>query len=207
MNVVQSVDHAALAAVYAVVGAAVLALLLDLARPGLRTALLGVAALGPVVGTVAALVAGTERRATFCTAAGVLPGGVEVGRSCSFVVDPASVALTVVFCALALAVLGFSAGIVRQGVVPAGEYTFLLLCSLVGAVVLASARDLLTLIVAIETLTLPVYVLVGPRKGSTASAEGALTFFVVSVVSTALTLMGAGLLYGLTGAVHLDRLA
>ncbi len=207
MNVVQSVDHAALAAVYAVVGAAVLTLLLDLARPGLRTALLGAAALGPAGGIVAALASGAERRATFCTGAGVLPGGVDVGASCSFAVDQASTALTVVFCALALAVLGFSAGIVRQGVVPAGEYTFLLLCSLAGGVVLASARDLLTLIVAIETLTLPVYVLVGLRKGSTASAEGALTFFVVSVVSTALTLLGAGLLYGLTGAVHLDRLA
>jgi NADH-quinone oxidoreductase subunit N len=39
------------------------------------------------------------------------------------------------------------------------------------------------------------------------SAEAATTFFVVSVVSTSVTLLGAGLLYALTGAVHLDRLA
>src|SRR2546422_600346 len=52
----------------------------------------------------------------------------------------------------------------------------------------------------------PVYVLVGMRRAPR-SAEAALTFFVISVVSTAVTLLGAGLLYALTGAVHLDRLA
>ena len=57
------------------------------------------------------------------------------------------------------------------------------------------AGDLITLIVALETLTLPLYVLVGLRRRSLASAEAAVTFFVVSVVSTAVTLLGAALLY------------
>jgi NADH-quinone oxidoreductase subunit N len=216
---VQSIDHAALAPAYAVAAAAVLVLLVDLARPGLRTGLLGLAALGPVAAIVAALAVGTEHRGTFCTAGGVLPGGVRVGPSCSFVVDAASVALVVAFCLLTLAVLGFAAPLVRGGEAPPGETAFLLLCSLTGAVVLASAGDLLTLVVALETLTLPVYVLVGLRRSSArsaasassvsavSSAEAAVTFFVVSVVSTALTLLGIGLLYGLTGAVHVDRVA
>ena len=215
MSVVQSIDQAALAPVYALAAAAVLVLLADLAiGPGRRwsaPALLALGALGPVVALVAALLVGSGRRATFCTAAGVLPGDVRVGPSCSFVVDGASLAVTVLGCALALVVLALSVPVVRAAVVPAGEYVFLLLCSLLGLVVLGSARDLLTLLVAVETLTLPVYLLVGlVRKGgagSRASAEAAVTFFVTSVVATALTLLGIALLYGVTGAVHLDRVA
>lgn len=204
----QLIDHAALAPAYAVVAGAVLVLLLDLARPGLRGALLGAAALGPAVaGVLAVVVARQEPRGTFCTRGGSLPGDVDVGASCSLVYDRASAAAIVVFCALALVVLGLSAGAVRSRDVPAGEYVFLLLCSLFGGVVLATARDLLTLVVALETLTLPVYALVGLRRRSIRSAEAATTFFVVSVVSTSVTLLGAGLLYALTGAVHLDRLA
>ncbi|GAA0229211.1 NADH-quinone oxidoreductase subunit N [Cryptosporangium japonicum] len=205
---VQSVDHAALAPVYAVVAAAVLALLVDLVlAPGRpRSVLLVVGALGPVAAIVAAVVVGTGHRGTFCTPGGELPGGVTVGPSCSFVVDGASVGVTVLGSALALVVLGLSVPVVRDAVVPPGEYVFLLLCSLTGLVVLASARDLLTLLVAVETLTLPVYVLVGLVRRP-ASAEAAVTFFVTSVVATTFTLLGIGLLYGVVGAVHLDRVA
>ncbi len=76
-----------------------------------------------------------------------------------------------------------------------------------GGVVLGSARDLITLVIGLETLTLPLYVLVGLRRRSLRSAEAAATFFVVCVVSTAVTLLGAALLYAVTGALHLDRLA
>nr|BFE76715.1 hypothetical protein GCM10020092_100160 [Actinoplanes digitatis] len=81
-----------------------------------------------------------------------------------------------------------------------------------GGVVVAYAGDLITLIVGLETLTLPLYVLVGLRRfaprerGTTAGASAAVTFFLVSVVSTALALLGAALLYASTGALHLAEL-
>ena len=71
-----------------------------------------------------------------------------------------------------------------------------------GGVVLGYARDLITLLIALETLTLPLYALVALRRRRVASAEGAVVFFVVSVVSTAVTLLGAALLYAVTGALH-----
>jgi NADH-quinone oxidoreductase subunit N len=61
--------------------------------------------------------------------------------------------------------------------------------------------------VALETLTLPLYVLVGLRRRSLASAEAAITFFVVSVVSTTVALLGAALLYAATGSVHFAPLS
>jgi NADH-quinone oxidoreductase subunit N len=74
-------------------------------------------------------------------------------------------------------------------------------------VVLGGARDLITLIVALETLTLPLYLLVGLRRGAREGGAAAVTFFVVSVVSTAVALLGAALVFTATGGVHFSDIA
>jgi NADH-quinone oxidoreductase subunit N len=121
--------------------------------------------------------------------------------------DSTAAVAGVVFATATVAVVLLSAPAFRVRDVPAGEYCFLLACSMTGGVVLGAARDLITIIVALETLTLPLYVLVGLRRRALASAEAAVTFFIVSVVSTTVTLLGASLLYALTGAVHLPALS
>ncbi|GAA4200930.1 NADH-quinone oxidoreductase subunit N [Actinocatenispora rupis] len=213
---VQAIDQVALLPAYLAAVTAVAAFVTDLVVPGRRGPVLSVAALGTVATAVAAGIVGAgPRRGTFCTAGGVLPGGVHVGTSCSYVADHTGALVAVAFCAVALAVLGLSVPALRARVAPSGEYTFLVLASLTGGVVLGYSRDLITLVIALETLTLPLYVLVGLRRRTRAddvrgprdAAAGSVTFFAVSVVSTAVTLLGAALLYGLTGAVHLDRLA
>ncbi|HEX6074531.1 MAG TPA: proton-conducting transporter membrane subunit [Micromonosporaceae bacterium] len=206
---IQSVDHVALLPVYLAAGTAVLVFLLDLVfAPGVavrRPVLLGVAALGVLgTGVAAVMVAAGPVRTTFC-----VPGDAD---ACSYVADQPGAVVAVLFCVLTLGVLALSVptlapGAPTGGPVPSGEYVFLLLCSLTGGVVLGYSRDLITLLVAVETLTLPLYVLVGLRRGVLASVSGAVNFFLVSVVSTSVTLMGAALLYALTGAVHLNRLA
>ncbi|MDQ1654659.1 MAG: NADH-quinone oxidoreductase subunit, partial [Cryptosporangiaceae bacterium] len=127
------IDHVALLPVYAVAASAVLVLVADLMFPGRRSALLVLGALGPLAGGVLGFVPGVRR--TFCVAATVLPGGVRVPSSCSFATDRGTAILVAVFCLITLVVLGVSGPAVRSGSVPAGEYTFLLLCSLTGAVV------------------------------------------------------------------------
>ncbi|MCI4062815.1 NADH-quinone oxidoreductase subunit N [Micromonospora sp. R77] len=195
MSLVQSVDNVALLPAYLAAATAVLVLLADLlvARAAVTVA---VAALGSAATALgAALVgAGGERR-TFC-----------VDADCSWVYGGRAALVAVVFALLTLGVLAISGPLLRAGRTPVGEYCFLLACSLTGGVVLGAAGDLITLVVALETLTLPLYVLVGLRRGSLASAEAAVTFFVVSVVATTLTLLGAALLYAVTGGLHLGRL-
>jgi NADH-quinone oxidoreductase subunit N len=66
---------------------------------------------------------------------------------------------------------------------------------------MASARDLVTLVVAIELLALPSIALVGLRQGDRRAIASSWTFFLTSVVSTAVTLMGIALLYGSTGTL------
>ncbi|MEH1126544.1 NADH-quinone oxidoreductase subunit N [Micromonospora sp. CPCC 206061] len=189
----QSVDHVALLPVYLAAGTAVLALLADL-FVGRRGVVFAAATLGAAATAVGAVLVGRGGdRATFCA-----------GDACSFLSTDRSALVAVLFALLTLGVLGISAA-TRD--VPPGEYAFLLACSMTGGVVLGSAGDLITLIVALETLTLPLYVLVGLRRRTVASAEGAVTFFVVSVVATAVTLLGAALLYAVAGRVHFTALA
>ncbi|BCB81311.1 NADH-quinone oxidoreductase subunit N [Phytohabitans flavus] len=199
----QSVDHVALLPAYLAAGTAVLVLLTDLivAR---RAAVLAMAALGALATAAGAIAVGVgDDRQTFC-----------VPDACSFVANDRSALIAALFALLTLGVIGLSAAAVAGGSagatardVPPGEYAFLLACSMTGGVVLGSAGDLITLIVALETLTLPLYVLVGLRRRTVESAEGAVTFFVVSVVATAVTLLGAALLYAVSGRVHLATLA
>ncbi|TDC42798.1 proton-conducting transporter membrane subunit [Micromonospora sp. KC213] len=195
MSLVQSVDNVALLPAYLAAGTAVLVLLADLllARAGATVAVAAAGAIATVAGAAAVGAVGTRR--TFC-----------VGGDCSWVFDARAALVAAVFGLLTLGVLGLSGPLLGTGPTPVGEYCFLLACSMTGGVVLGAAGDLITLIVALETLTLPLYVLVGLRRGSLASAEAAVTFFVVSVVATTLTLLGAALLYAVTGALHLDRL-
>ena len=160
----------------------------------------GAAALGSLATLASAIVVGSARGpfTAFC----ISPS------ACSMVTDDAAAVVAGLFALLTLGVLALSTPALRSGDVPVGEYCFLLACSMTGGVVLGSARDLISLIVALETLTLPLYVLVGLRRSrSTAGAEAAVTFFVVSVVSTTVALLGAALLYAATGAAHFDRIA
>jgi NADH-quinone oxidoreductase subunit N len=190
----QAIDHVALLPVYLAAGTVLLALLVDLVVAR-RPVTVTVTALG--VGSVAVaawLVGAGDDRQTFC-----MDGG------CSYVADQAAALVAVLFALLTLGVLGLSAAVLRT--VPAGEYCFLLAASMTGGVALGYSRDLITLIVALETLTLPLYALVAFRRRSADSAQGAVTFFVVSVISVAVTLLGAALLYSATGAVQLAALA
>jgi NADH-quinone oxidoreductase subunit N len=186
------IDHVALLPAYAAAGTAVLVLVLDLLLPGRRAVVLAGAAVGAAATAALAFwlaLAGDGARHAFC------------GSACSFAVDARAATLMGVFALLTLGVVGLSVA-TRA---PVGEYCFLLACSMTGGVVLAGAADLITLIVALETLTLPLYVLVGLRR-SLVSADAAVTFLVVSVVSTAVSLLGAGLLYAATGAVHFGQM-
>jgi len=186
------IDHVALLPGYAAATTAVLVLVLDLLFPGRRGVVLAGAAVGAAATAALAFglaLSGDEARFAFC------------GSACSFTVDGRAAALMGVFALVTLGVLGLSA----TTRAPMGEHCFLLACSMTGGVVLAGAADLITLIVALETLTLPLYVLVGLRR-TLVSADAAVTFLVVSVVATAVSLLGAGLLYASTGAVHFGQM-
>ncbi|WP_051704035.1 NADH-quinone oxidoreductase subunit N [Glycomyces sp. NRRL B-16210] len=177
----QTIDHVALLPLYLAAGAAVLGLFGG--RFAKAATMIGLAASG----AAAVWVGVGADRATFA-----------VGEWHSYVADDAAMGAAALFVALAVLVAALSG---RQ----TGEYWFLLAVSAAGGVALAGSRDLITLVVAVETLTLPLYVLV--TKPGRAGAEAGVTFLIASVTSSATALMGAALLYAAGGTVHLGGLA
>ena len=89
----------------------------------------------------------------------------------------------------------------------AGEYHLLVLASLLGMLVLASARDLILLFVAFELMSIPLYVLAGFFKRRDEAVEASLKFFLVGSVSSAVMAYGLSFVYGATGTTDLAKVA
>ncbi|MFO7653943.1 MAG: NADH-quinone oxidoreductase subunit N [Candidatus Krumholzibacteriia bacterium] len=79
------------------------------------------------------------------------------------------------------------------------EFYPLLLFAILGMMVLASASDLMTLYLGLETMSLAVYVLVGGRKGSLRSSEAGMKYLLLGGFASAILLMGIALMYGYAG--------
>lgn len=88
-----------------------------------------------------------------------------------------------------------------------GEYYYLLLSSLLGALIVSSSRDLLTIFIGIELASTPMFLLSGWKKGDRKSNEGAIKFFLLGVLSASLILYGFSLLYGLTGKIVFSEIS
>src|SRR3954453_24018718 len=88
-----------------------------------------------------------------------------------------------------------------------GAFYFLLLCSLFGMIVMGSSRDLISIFVALETLSLPAYMLAGWRKRDMKSNEAALKSYLLRVLASAVTLYGMSLIFGFTGSTLLTDTA
>jgi NADH-quinone oxidoreductase subunit N len=86
----------------------------------------------------------------------------------------------------------------------AGETIVLVLFATVGAMALVSAREYLTLFVAFELLSLPLYVLAAVEKERGASPEGAIKIFLFGSVSSAILLLGIALLVAASGTTFWD---
>ncbi len=119
----------------------------------------------------------------------------------SYVVDSFALVMKGLFVVSGYVVLLLSVGYVEEYRHYQGEYYFLLLSSILGAVVMASARDLLTLFIGLELVSGPVFLLAGWRKADLRSNEAALKFFLIGVLSTAIMLYGMSMVYGLTGEI------
>ncbi len=101
--------------------------------------------------------------------------------------------------------LGISVPTLDRERLPRGEYYALLLFALAGMMLMATATDLLVIFLALEVLSLAVYVLTGIRRQSAAGTEAAFKYFLLGAFSSAFFLYGIALVYGLTGSTRLDK--
>lgn len=84
-----------------------------------------------------------------------------------------------------------------------GEYHAFFLLSLSGAMLLASAGDLIWIFLALELASLPTYVMVAVSRGSRRAQEAAVKYFFLGAMAAAMVLYGFALLYGSTGTLTL----
>ncbi|MFF5977895.1 NADH-quinone oxidoreductase subunit N [Streptomyces olindensis] len=201
-SLVQSVDWLAIAPPTITAVVALVVLVADLFVAEHRKALLGwTSVAGLAAATLMLLPLLDGDRSTFC-----LTGDTAV---CSYTADRFTLVIQflVLGGALLAALLSVTALKDARKALPEGEYWFLLLSSAAGAALLPASRDLATLIVALEVVSLPAFALVGLKYGDRRSSEAALKFFLSSVTATAVSLMGISFLYASTGTLYLTRMA
>jgi NADH-quinone oxidoreductase subunit N len=180
-----AVDWHALAPELVLTGAACLVLIADLFLPReIKWLAMPLSAAG-LIGTLAAVVS--------------LIGDDRSTLNGSYQIDGFALLFKGLFCVLGLIVLAISFDYFRAGRYYQGEYYFLMMCSLLGGVLMASARDLITIFIAIELISVPAFIMAGLRKFDARSNEAALKFFLFGVLSSAVMLFGMSLIYGVSG--------
>ena len=101
----------------------------------------------------------------------------------------------------------FAPSYLRIRRLPLGEFNAVLIFSLLGMCVLASASDLITLFLGLELMVMPSYVLAGFHKTDRYSNEGGLKYFLLGSFASAILLFGISWTFGLTGSTHLNAIA
>lgn len=87
-----------------------------------------------------------------------------------------------------------------------GEYFSMILFSLLGVLLTASANDWIVLFFAVELVSIPTYVLVGLSRDDARSSEAAIKYFFLGALSAALLVLGLVFLYGSSGTTVIQRM-
>ena len=120
-----------------------------------------------------------------------------------YVVDNYALILKALFLLTAYVVILMSQNELEEGGYYQGEFYVLLLCSVLGMVMMASARDLVSIFVALELLSIPAYMMAAWRKRDVKSNEAGVKYYLLGVFASAVLLYGMSLLFGATGSTLL----
>jgi NADH-quinone oxidoreductase subunit N len=121
------------------------------------------------------------------------------------VADNFGLFVTWILIVVGLLSLALSAPTIDREHLPRGEYYALMLFALAGMMLMATASDLLVIFLALEILSLAVYVLTGIRRESATGTEAAFKYFLLGSFSSAFFLYGIAFTFGMTGSTRLDR--
>ncbi len=153
------------------------------------------------------LLAGIIVNVAYTPTEGVLLGG-------RFAMDPVAWWFKILFMLSALIAVLLSideldgrAHVRARGMGFRGEYYCIMLVSIVGMMLLVSARDLATLFVSLEVATLPLFVLAAWRRDDPKSGEAGVKYVILGALASAFIVYGFGILYGLAGSTDLDKVA
>lgn len=173
-------------------GTLLVVLLVDLVIPRrARWTLAGIAAVGLLATLIPILTLAVE-------------GPIRSMFAGSFVVDDFALVMKGLFVVAGYVVLLISFNTIEEGAYHRGEFYFLLLASILGMFLVASARDLIVLIIAFELFSAPGYMLAAWNKRNRKSNEAGMKYFVLGALSTAILLYGLTLIYGSVGSTNFE---
>ena len=124
----------------------------------------------------------------------------------AYVVDNFALIIKALFLLTAYIVVLLSTNYIAEGDYWEGEYYQLILAAVLGMMVMASARDLISIFIALELLSIPAYMLAAWRKRDPRSNEAGLKYYLMGVFASAVLLYGMSLLYGATGSTLLSEI-
>lgn len=123
------------------------------------------------------------------------------------VVDQYAIFFDFIFLVIAAVMILVSYNYIGKYVKADGEFYSLLLLSVTGMMLMASTGELITIYIALELTSIPLYVMAGMIRTSERSAEAAVKYVLLGAMSSAILLYGFALLYGLTGTTDLKGIA
>jgi len=136
-----------------------------------------------------------------------LAGRNEVSFFGTYVVDGHAVFFKLLFLLAAALTFLISAEYVRRRAIAPGEYYATILFATLGFMLMASARELITIYISLEMASIPLYLLVAMMKSDLRSTEGGLKYLLLGALSSACLLYGMVLLYAATGTTILPDIS
>ncbi len=125
----------------------------------------------------------------------------------SYVVDDFSLVMKALFLLSGYVVILLSSTYIDEGEYYESEYYLLLLSSVLGMMMISSSRDLVSLFIALEFLSIPAYMLAAWRKRDERGNEAGMKYFLLGVFASAVMLYGMSLLYGVAGTTLFSGIA
>ena len=119
--------------------------------------------------------------------------------------DNFSLFVNLVLIAVGILTVIFSSQTLERDHVPSGEFYALIMFSIVGMMLMVQATDLLLLFLALETMSIAVYVLTGIRRDQPESTEAAFKYFLLGAFASSFFIYGIAFIYGITGSTSLDQ--
>jgi len=165
---------------------------IDESRKWAMATLTGIVLLAAFVPTVTLAVTGDDVRSMFDE---------------RYVIDNYALVLKALFLLVGYVVVLMSQTQLEEGGYYQGEFYVLMLASVLGMVMMTSSRDLVSMFVALELLSVPAYMLAAWRKRDGRSNEAGVKYYLLGVFASGVMLYGMSLIFGTTGSTKLVDIA
>lgn len=131
-------------------------------------------------------------------------GSEQTGLNRMVVIDGFSVFVNALLLVSGLLGIALAYGYIRRMGLERGEYYILLLFSVTGMMLMAQAADLIVVFLALELLSIPLYVLAAFARPQAESEEAGLKYFLLGAFATGFIVYGTALVFGATGSTNLS---